>query len=135
MHLVDEVHLVGRGEPETEVHALDQVADVVDTVVRRGVELEEVEEPAGRDADAVLAHTARVAVGREVEAVEGLGEDARGRGLARTAGAGEEVRVPDALVAHRVAERGDDVLLAHQLGEPLRPVLAVERLVRHRRGL
>ena len=46
-------------------------------------------------------------------------------------GPGEEVGVTDALVADRVLQRGGDVLLPDQLREPLRTVLAVERLVGH----
>ena len=46
-------------------------------------------------------------------------------------GPGEEVGVTDPPVAHGVPQRGGDVLLADQLGEPLGPVLAVQRLVGH----
>ncbi len=135
VHLVDEIHLVRCRETEAEVHALGECADVVDAVVRRRVELEEVEETTFCDAHAVVAHTAGVAVGCAIEAVERLGEDARAGGLARAARTGEEVGVADALVAHRVAQRGRDVRLTDHVGEPLWAVLAVERLVRHRRRL
>ena len=37
----------------------------------------------------------------------------------------------DTAIAHGVAHRPRDVLLTDELGEALRPVLAVERLVRH----
>ena len=50
---------------------------------------------------------------------------------AGAARAGEEVRVPDAPFADRVAQRGDDVLLTDDLTEPLRAVLAIQRLRRH----
>ena len=81
------------------MHALDELAHRVDAVVRRGVELDEVEERARRDGCAVLALAARLAVGAEVEAVERAGEDARGGGLAGAARPGEEVRVADAVLA------------------------------------
>ena len=55
VHLVDEVHLVPGCEPQPEVHALRERADVVDAVVRRRVELEQIEETTLGDADAVLA--------------------------------------------------------------------------------
>ena len=109
-----------------------EVAHVVDAVVRRGVELDEVEERARRDRHAVLALAARLAVGAEIEAVQRLGEDAGGGGLAGAARAGEQVRVADAVLADRVAQRGGDVVLADELAEPLRAVLAVQRLERHR---
>ena len=121
-----------RRRAEAEADPLDEVADRVDAVVRRGVHLDEVVEVAGRDRDAVLALAARLAVGAEVQAVERLGEDAAGRGLARAAGSGEQVGVADAPFAHGVAQRRGDVLLADQLAETLRSVLAVEGLEGHR---
>ena len=65
------------------------------------------------------------------EAVERAGEEARGGGLAGAARAGEEVRVADAVLVDRVPERSRDVLLADQLCEFLRPVLAVQAVRRH----
>jgi len=129
--LVDDVDLALRRPGEPEVDALHEIAHVVDTVVRRRVELREVEERALRDRDAVLALAARLGVGLEVEAVERLGEQAGRGGLAGAAGAGEQVRVADATLTDRVAQGGDDVLLADDLAEPLRTVFAVQRLRRH----
>ena len=54
------------GRADAEMHALDEVAHRVDAVVRRRVELDEVEERARGDRDAVLALAARLAVGAEV---------------------------------------------------------------------
>ena len=84
---------------------------------------------------AVLADTARLAVVAAVQAVQRLGQDARGGGLAGAPRPAEEVRVADPVVAHRVAQRGGHVLLADQLAEPLGSVLAVERLIGHRRPM
>ena len=135
VHLVDQVHLDLRGRADAEADPLDEVADRVDAVVRRGVHLDEVVERPPGDRDAVLARAAGLAVGAEVEAVERLGQDAAGRRLARAARPGEEVRVADAALAHRVAQRGGDVLLADELVEALRSVLAVQGLKRHRSTL
>ena len=55
VHLVDDVDLALRRTGEAEVDALHEVAHVVDAVVRRRVELGEIEERARRDRDAVLA--------------------------------------------------------------------------------
>ncbi len=129
--LVDDVHLAAARRPDAEVHALDELAHRVDTVVRRGVELDEVEERPGRDRDAVLADPARLAVGAEVQAVERPRQEPGGRGLAGAARAGEEVGVADTVLDHGVAERGRDVVLADHLGEFLRPVLAVQAVRRH----
>ena len=116
---------------DAEMHALDEVAHRLDTVVRRGVELDEVEEGSGRDRGAVLAHTARFAVVAEIQAVERTSQEARGRGLARAARTGEEVRVADPVVVDRMAQRGRDVVLTDELCEFLRPVLAVQAVRRH----
>jgi hypothetical protein len=62
-----------------------------------------------------------------LHAVEALREDARERGLPRAARAGEEVRLADLSGGDRVLQRPDDRLLADDLVEVLRAVLAVER--------
>ena len=67
----------------------------------------------------------------QVQAVERLGQDARRGGLPGAARPAEEVRVADPVLAHGVAQRRRDVVLADQLAEPLRSVLAVQRLIRH----
>ena len=64
--LVDDVDLPAARRPDAQVHALDELPHRVDAVVRRRVELDEVEEGAGRHGLAVLAHAARLAVGAEV---------------------------------------------------------------------
>ncbi len=88
---------------DAEVHALDELAHGVDAVVRRRVQLDQVEEGAVGDRDAVLADAVGLAVGLQVQAVEGSGQDPGGRGLAGATGAGEEVGVADAVVPDRAA--------------------------------
>ena len=128
--LVEDVDLLPAGGA-AEGDALEQLAGVVDAAVRCGVELEEVEEGPVGDRLAVRAHTARIAVVAQVQAVERLGQDPRRCGLAGAPRPAEEVRVPDPVVAHRVAQRGGHVILADQLAEPLGSVLPVERLIGH----
>ncbi len=55
-------------------------------------------------------------------AVQGLGQDSGGRGLAHPAGAGEQIGVADAIGRDGVRQRLGDVLLADQFGEGLRPI-------------
>ena len=124
--LVDDVHLAARVRPEPEVHALDEIAHRLDAVVRRRVELDEVEERTVGDRHAVLALATRLAVGAEIEAVQRPGQQARRRRLPGTARSGEEVRMPDVIVDDRVAQRGGDMVLADQLAEALRSVLPVQ---------
>src|SRR5207248_3641142 len=94
-------------------------------------ELEGVGDRSRRDADAVDARAARLAVGLGRETVERLCEQARGRRLAGTARPREEVGMAHRVVAQRVQQRLADVILADDVAEELRPVLAVERLRRH----
>ncbi len=132
VHLVEDVD--GAVPAEALVRELlTEVTGVVDLALRRGVDLEQVEEGAGGDGPAVLALAAGLPVGAEVRAVQGLGQDPGGGGLARAPRPGEQVGVADPSLAHGVAEALGDVLLADQLPEPLRPVLSVERLVGHGR--
>src|SRR5262249_43675562 len=62
--------------------------------------------------------------GRAVFAVEGLGEDPGGRGLANATGAGEEVSVGDAIALQRVLQRAGDVFLPDQFGKVLWAITA-----------
>jgi hypothetical protein len=66
-----------------------------------------------------------------VDAVEGLGEDARRRGLADAAGAGEEEGVGDAVLFDGVGQRLGDVLLADEVIELLGSPLAGQDQVGH----
>ena len=82
--------------------------------------------PAAGQVAARVALAARVGDGRLV-AVERARQDARARGLAAAARAGEEVGVVDPVVRQRRAQRLGHVLLPDDLGEGLGPVAAVER--------
>ena len=54
---------------------------------------------------------------RALLAVEGLGEDAGGGGLADAAGAGEEIGVGDAVALQGVGQGAGDGLLADEIGK------------------
>ena len=131
VHFVDDVDLAPARGADAEVHPLDELAHRVDTVVRRRVELDEIEERARGHRKTVLAGAVGLTVGAEVQAVQGTSEDAGGRGLAGASGAGEQVRVAHTIFSYRVAERGRDVVLTHQIARILGPVLAVQALRRH----
>ncbi len=99
--LVDDEHLIftGRGG---DVDLLAEGADVVDAVVRGGVELDEVERASLLDGYARFAFAAGLAVGRGVETVDGLGEDTGARGLADAARSAEEVGLGEATGLDRI---------------------------------
>ena len=126
VRLVQDVDLLFRALGR-EAHGLAQVPDVVDAVVARRVDLDDVQRAALLERDARLAGPAglgAVALRERPQAVDGLGEQARGGRLAHAARAGEHVGLPDAVHRHGVAERLGDVVLGHQVAERLRAVLA-----------
>jgi hypothetical protein len=117
--------------------ALDQVADLVDAAVGRGVELDVVDEAIGIDLGAGGAHAAGpggdAALPVRPGAVQALGQDPRDRGLADAARAGEQVGVVQAALLERVGQRAHDVILPHHLLEAAGAVLACEDDVTHGR--
>ena len=129
VHFVDQVDLVA-ADGRRVARVVENLPHVVDAGVGRGVELEQVDEAPGVDLGARRADAARRG-GDARHAIEALGEDARDRGLAHPAGAGQQVRVVNAAARQRIGERRHHVLLAGQLRERHRPPLAREDLVTH----
>ena len=109
-----------------EVHLLAEPPDVVDPPVRGPVDLDDVEGSIGdyRRADRTLV--ARLAV-LPLRAVYGAGEDASDRGLSYPPLTGEQVCMGHLVRSDGVPERLHDLLLAYDLGEPLRTPSTVER--------
>ena len=129
--LVDDVDLEAAVD-RREGDLVAQVAHVVDAAVGGGVHLDDVEGRAVGDGDAVAADAAgrgrRAVTGAvRADAVERLGEDARGARLAGAARPREDVGVGDLVGLDRVAQGARDVVLSDELGEGLGAVLAVER--------
>ena len=89
MDLVDDEYRVA-AHLRDDAHLLDQRADVLHRVVRRGVQLVDVQRAALVERAARFALVARFgAVG--AQAVDGLCEDAGAGGLSHAAGTAEEV--------------------------------------------
>ena len=127
LDLVDDEDL--RGEVRRRrVDPGQQLADVVDPVVRGGIELHDIERAALADRVARGARVARLAV-RDVRAVDRLGEDPRERGLARSARTDEQIGVAGPAGPQGVADRGHDGVLADDVLEALGPPAAIQRLV------
>ncbi len=129
VHLVDEVHLVARAVRRV-AGRLAQGAHLVDATVRGGVELDQVERTAALECLARDALVARLALDGRA-AVDGLREDAAGARLAGAARSGEQIGVRRRATRDRIAQRGGDRLLAHHVGEPLRPPLPVQDFLAH----
>jgi len=105
---------------------LPKVARVVDTVVARGVDLDDIERTATVTAefDAAVAHSTR-GVGRALRTVEAAGKDASTRGLAASTRPTEEIGVVHTVGAQRGAERIGHLRLADEFGKRLRPITAI----------
>ncbi len=104
-------------------HAFAQIADIVDTAVAGGVDLDDVGGRVLVDGAAIGAGVARPLAGVGMEAVDGFGEEPGRRRLARAARTAEKICVRNAAERHRVAQRAHHVLLADEL-------FGVERLGR-----
>ena len=101
-----------------------------------GVHLDHVDVPALGDRAARLADVARrdrrTALPVRADAVERLGDQPRGRGLADAADAGEQERMRDPPALDRIGERLHHRVLADQLGKGLRAVFAGEHAIGRR---
>lgn len=121
--LVDDKDLVAahlRGD----AGLLHELLDLIDTIVGRGIELEDVEGAALLKSLATLAGATGLAVVGGVLAVDGLGEDARTSGLSHTARTAEEVGVGQFARLDRIAESGGQRVLADDVGKLHRTVFA-----------
>ena len=131
LDLVDDEDLAAQVR-RRRVNTRQQVAHVVDLVVRGGVHLHHVEGSTIADRDAGLARVVRFAVD-QVRAIQGLGQDSGHRRLAGAAGPDEQEAMRDGIRPHGVAQGDDHGLLADDLAERLCAPTAVERLMRRAR--
>ena len=129
---VDDVDLVAGGGGAVG-DAVDDLADVADAGARGRVHLKHVDMAALGDGHAVLARAAGIggrppgAVG--ADAVHALGDDPGGGGLSDAAYSGHDEGVRDSVRLEGVLQRADHRVLADQVGECLRAVLARQNLV------
>ena len=126
VHLVEDVHLVATGGAQG--RSRNDLANVFDAAIARGVEFDDVEAAAVHDCLTRTTRATRFAVDRSL-AVENFGEDARRGGLASTSRTREEIRMADAIGLDSIAQCEGDVILPSQLGEALGPITPIERLV------
>src|SRR5262249_23181821 len=108
----------------------DDLANVVNLRMGRGVDLENVDVAAFSDLDAGVADSAWI--GRlAVNAIQRPSEDAGGRGFPDASRSSKHERLSESAPCQGVAKRACDRLLADDVVEPLRPPLASENLIRH----
>ena len=122
MYFVEDVDLptAGRSVPG----AGNDLSNGVDAVVRRGVELDDIERRSFRDGEATGADSTGVTV-NGILTVKGLGENARRRRFSGSARSRKEVRVRDAVAFDGSLQRAHDVVLAPQFGETSRAITPV----------
>ena len=65
-------------------------------------------------------------------AVEAFGQNARNRGFAHAARAGEQISMMQAAFVERIAQSLHHMLLADQIGKGFRPPLTGENLISHK---
>ncbi len=129
MHFVDDEYLEAPARRRIDRVVL-QFAHVVDAGVGGSVDLDQVDEAAAVDLGAGGANAAWGGSDAGL-AVERLGKNARERGLAHAARAGEQIGMVQPLLLQRMGERAHHVFLPHQGGEITRAPLAREDLVTH----
>ncbi len=132
LYLVDDEDLAAQVR-RRRIDAGDELAHVVDLVVRRRVHLDHVERTTLPDRLARGTGVTRLAID-DVGAVDRLGQDARHRRLAGPARADEEEAVSQAFETDGVAQGLDDGALADDLVEALGAPAPIERRVAGRRG-
>ena len=125
MDLVDYIHAVaGNGR---RVHGvLDNGADVVNAVIRRGVDLRYVQNGAVQYAAADLAFIAGVSV-NGMQAVHRARKYLGQCGLTGASRARKQVRVGNTVLRHRVLQYGDNAFLLHHFLERPGTPFAVKR--------
>ena len=127
MYLVDDVDLEARLDRGI-AHALDQFADVANAGAACRIHLDDIHMAifADRLAMPTLAagrgRGSTLAVG--TDAIEGARQDARGRGLAYPAHAGQHIALGQASAGDRVGQRAHQRVLSDHVGEGRGPVLA-----------
>ncbi len=129
MHLVDQVHL--EAPPcRCVLRVLDHLAHIVHAGVAGSVDFQQVHETAGIDRRAHRAFATGISRFAAL-AIQRFREDARNRGLAHAAGAGEQIGMVHAAGVERIGERAHDMLLPDEFGELAGAPFAREYLIGH----
>ena len=121
VHLVDDVDLVATGL-RRDGNLAHKFADVFDTVVRSGVEFENVHGAAIGETAAAFTFAASFSVGGKVGAVDGFGQNAGTGGFADATRTAEKKGLGKLVGADGIFERGGNVLLTHDAVEGYRTI-------------
>ena len=124
---VDDVDLVARRDRRI-AHRLDDLAHVIHAGMAGRIHLDHVDMAPLSDGTAWLAHPAgidgRTAASVSPNAVQRLGDQPRGAGLAHAAHPGHQEGMRQPVTPDRIGQRLDHRVLPDQLGKGLRAILA-----------
>ena len=126
---IDDVDLVAR-LVGSEVNFFPQLADFIDTAVAGGIHLDDIQGAALIDGTAHLAFIAGLALYR-LQAVDRLGQDAPGAGLAGASGTAEEIGMGDVPAVDGIAQCLGNMLLTDYFRKGLGTPFAIKNLGGH----
>ena len=112
------------------LHVVSQISYVINTAVRGTVNLLHIQIAPLGYLPAYLLIRVKVYLGA-AGAVEGFGKNTRGGGFARATGAYKKVRVRQALLLYRIAQRTHHVILPQHILKCARPVFSGKNLITH----
>ena len=102
-----------------------QIPYLIDSVVRRAVDLNDVKTAALHDGAAGVAFIAGLGA-LPLRTIHGFGKKPRHRGLSAAAGPRKKIGVPDAVRLYGAHHHADSRSLTYHFRETLRPVSPVE---------
>ncbi len=133
VHFVDEINFVTTLRRRI-TNVLAQLAHVLDAIVAGAIDLDHVEAVAAGDLAAIVALSAW-RDGRSFEAIEGFGQNTRGRCFADAAWPDKQIRMRQPVLCDGVFQRTRDMRLPDEIVESLRPIFSCENFVTHRLNL
>lgn len=125
MHFIDDIDLV-LSLIGLESCLIDEVADIVDAIVRCSVDLDDIEHRPIIERDTIGALMAWISV-FEIRTIDSLGEDTSGRGFTRSTRTREDIGVSDSVGREARAEDSRDGVLSDDRVPISRAVFGVER--------
>ena len=132
MHLIHQINLVTPHRGRV-LHVLQQFPGVLHLGARRGIHLQQIDEPALINRHARLTRAARRR-SHALQTIQRLGENTRDGGLAHAPSAREQKRMVHPIIIQGVGQRLNHMRLAHQRGKRTGTPLSGQGLVAHATG-
>ena len=132
MNLIDDVDFEFPARSEADIFA--KFPNLVHAIVAGPINLKHVKANPLRDLSTRIANSARVDR-RSLEAVDGFGQNAGGRGFAGTAWADEKIGMSQTLLLNGILQRPNHMILAQHIVENLGAIFSRKNLVTHKDNL